>query len=171
MSRDVSLTARQAIAAPESDETWIQLLTITHPSLPEPVRVSSDPTQVLDIDDAQGPVYGTVSRGQSYVHWPFEIHLPAEDGEQLPRVRLVIDNVDRRIAEGLRTIQGPPEVALEVVLASDPDTVEAGPFLMTLRRAVYDAAAISADLAFEDILNQAIPGDSFTPATTPGLFA
>ena len=42
MSRDLSLTAKQAINAPETGEAFIILLTIDHPSLSAPIRVSSD---------------------------------------------------------------------------------------------------------------------------------
>jgi len=96
--------------------------------------------------------------------------LPAEFDDQLPTVQLQIDNVDRRIMEGVRALTSAPAVTLEVVLASAPDTVEAGPFAFTLKAADYDALVISGTLAFEDVLNEPYPQYAFTPGSFPGLF-
>ena len=64
----------------------------------------------------------------------------------------------------------PLAVALEVVLAASPDTVEAGPFNMTLVSAEYDAFVVTGELAFEDVLNEPFPGHSYIPSEYPGLF-
>jgi hypothetical protein len=58
----------------------------------------------------------------------------------------------------------------EVVLASSPDTVEAGPFTMTLVAAEYDALVVTGELAFEDVLNEPFPGHGYIPSEYPGLF-
>lgn len=158
MSRNVSATARAAINAQSTGEAFLLLLTIDHDSLAAPIRVSSD-----GVD--------TVSRGDTYVHFPFEIVLPDDRDDQVVRVSLRIDNVDRQVVTALRTITGGPTVGLEVVLGSDPDTVEAGPFSFTMRNAVYDVASVTAELVYEDILNEPIPGDAFTPGNFPGLFS
>jgi hypothetical protein len=85
-------------------------------------------------------------------------------------VALSIDNVDRTIVEAVRTVSSPPTASLSVVLASDPDTVEAGPFELTIREVQYDALVVTATMAVEDILNEPFPGDLFTPQNFPGLF-
>lgn len=61
-------------------------------------------------------------------------------------------------------------VTLSLVMASTPDTIEAGPFTFNLREVEYDAEFVSGNLLFEDILNEPFPADSFTPARFPGLF-
>lgn len=157
MSRDVSLTARAAINAQETAEAFLILLTIDHADLDEPIRVTSDAVD-------------TVSRGETYIRFPFAVTLPDDRDDQMVRAQLTIDNVDRRIVNTLRSISGPPTVTLEVVLGSDPNTVEAGPFEFTLRNARYNALTVAGDLVFEDILNEPIPGDAFTPGNFPGLF-
>ena len=78
--------------------------------------------------------------------------------------------MDREIVKSLRAIQAPLSVALEVVMASSPDTVEAGPFNMTLVAAEYDALTVAGELAFEDVLNEPFPGHSYIPSEYPGLF-
>ena len=111
-----------------------------------------------------------VSQGETYIAYPFEIALPDEDAESVARVTLRIDNVDREIVKSLRSISSPLSVGLEVVMAASPDTVEAGPFNMTLVSAEYDALTVTGELAFEDVLNEPFPGHAYVPSDYPGLF-
>jgi len=163
--RSLSATARQAAFAQETDTVWVLLCTISHLALDEPIRVANDLVPATATGERV-----LISRGESFVCYPFAVDLPADDGDSVSRVTIVIDNVDREIIRKLRSIQGPCQVALEVVLSSTPDLVEAGPFVMTLVAADYDALTISGELAFEDILTLPFPGDSYSPADYPGLF-
>ena len=97
--------------------------------------------------------------------------LPDDDDEKPPTVTLSITAVDRQVVSAVRGIDGDMTVTIEVVLASSPDTVEAGPFDFTLRGVTYDAMTIQGTLAYEDVLNEPFPGDSFTPSRFPGVFA
>jgi hypothetical protein len=153
----VSSRARKALFAQETDEVFLPLLTITHASLTTPIRVVHNPQNIT-------------SRGNLFVGYPFDMELPPADPDQPPRLRLTIDNIDRDIVASLRTLSTPPGVTLEVVLAATPDTVEAGPYVMTLTGVDYDALTITGDLAAEDVLAEPYPGDAFTPAKFPGLF-
>jgi hypothetical protein len=157
MPRTVSAVARAALNAPQTDQVFLALLTIAHANLPTPIRVVND-------------MVNLTSRGDEYIAYPFNIDLPGESEDELPRVRLTIDNVDRQLVEAVRTLTTPPTITLEVVLASSPDTVEAGPFPFTLRSAEYDAFVVTGDLAFEDVLNEGFPAHSFTPNAFTGLF-
>lgn len=157
MSRTLSQAARRAINAQETEQVFLLLLTLDHEELAEPIRVVNNTENVT-------------SRGALYVAYPFEIALPGEDPESVARVTLRIDNVDRQIVQSLRTVQAPLSTALEVVLAASPDTVEAGPFNMTLVAAEYDALVVTGELAFEDVLNEPFPGHSYIPSEYPGLF-
>jgi hypothetical protein len=153
----VSSRARTALFAQQTDEVFLPLLTITHASLATPIRVVHNPQNIT-------------SRGNLFVGYPFEMELPPQDPDQPPRLRIAIDNIDRDIVASLRALSTPPSVTLEVVLAATPDTVEAGPFVMTLTGVDYDALTVTGDLAAEDVLSEPYPGDSFTPAKFPGLF-
>ena len=133
------------------------LVTISHEQLDPPLRFVSD-------------IVNHVSRGDEYLGWPFRIALPAEKDDELSSVQIEIDNVDRRIMEGIRRLTTAPTVTLEVVLASQPDTLEAGPFVFALRATDYTAFSISGTLAYEDILNEPWPQYLMTPATDPGIF-
>jgi hypothetical protein len=157
VSRPLSLAARQALTAPETDEVFLILLTISAAGLDPPIRVVNDRS-------------GLVSRGATFVAFPFEIALPADDADTLSTVQLRIDNVDRAIVAALRQLTAPPTVTIEVVRAAEPDVIEAGPFAMQLLTADYDALVVTGTLSFEDVLNARFPADDFAPADFPGLF-
>lgn len=131
---------------------------LSHPQLPLPIRVCNAGETVE-------------SGGHGYPHFPFEVSLPPEDDESPPSVELRICNVDREIVKAVRSLpSGPMQVELSLVLLSDPDQVEAGPFRFSLRDVRYDAGVVSGQLMFEDVLNEPFPADSFTPSRVPGLF-
>lgn len=158
MSRNLSATMKSAIAAPETGEVALPLLTITHATLAQPIRVVSN---MVDI----------VSRGNLYTAWPFDVVFPEDREDQLPQVRLRLDNIDASIGKALRAIRGRgPNVRLEAVLASSPDTVEAGPIDVVLKERDIDAGVVSGVLGAEDLLNEPFPADLFTPDKFAGLY-
>lgn len=165
MPRNLSPAARRAMFAQESDSVWCLLVTLSHPALAKPIRVVND---IVPADE-NGDMY-VMSRGEKFVCYPFEVDLPADDGESVSQVSISIDNVDREIVDNLRAIKTPPTVALEVGLAESPDVIEAGPYTMSLVSAEYDALAITGELAFEPILSASAVSGRYTPAEYPGLF-
>ena len=68
MARDVSLTARQAIYAQETDEAFIVLLTIDHAELSDPIRVANYDVNVVSrgsltaTDLTSNNYHGTLNR-------------------------------------------------------------------------------------------------------------
>lgn len=157
MPRELTLAARQSLTAQETDQVWLLLLTITAVGLTEPIRVVNDRQDVT-------------SRGNLHVAYPFECDLPGDSGETVQRVTLRIDNVDRGIISAIRAVREPPAVTLEVIRRAAPDTVEAGPFVMSLVEARADAFAVEGELVYEDVLNAPFPAHTYNPADYPGLF-
>lgn len=157
MTSVLSAAARLSAFASETDKVWLMILTIEHPEIDPPIRV------VANTEDI-------VSRGHTYVAYPFELELPADTAEEVPEVQLSFDNIDRVLTDTIRTMRDAATVTIEVVLADTPDVVEAGPFFMTMKDVDYNAAVIAVTLGFEDILNEPFPKDTFTPATHPGIF-
>lgn len=133
------------------------LVEIAHPDMPEPIRVCNAGQSVF-------------SGGNQYVHFPFELDLPRESEDAPPTVTLRVCNVDRQIVQAVRTYAGDITVTVNLVMASSPDLVEAGPFELTMREASYDALVVEGVLAFQDVLNEPYPAGSFTPSRTPGIF-
>lgn len=157
MSRVLSSAAARAILARETDEVFLVLLEMTHPDL-DTVRIVNNTEPV-------------VRGGNTFQPYPFEAVLPEDTDTASPQVQLRIDNCDREVTRKLRELEGVPKCTLRVVLASDPDTDEVGPFAFSILSAEYDVMVISVALGYEeDFLNQAVPAQSYTPTSSPGLF-
>ncbi len=157
MSRSISSLTRQALYAPETGDAFLILLTITHATLEEPIRVTSDAVD-------------TVSRGETFVAFPFDLVLP-DDGEgRAPRAKLTIDNVDRTIVQAVRGLTSSPGVLIEIVRAADADTVEARFLDFKLINVSYDAQRVEGVLTIEDFTAEPFPAGTFSPGLFPGLF-
>jgi hypothetical protein len=101
MARTISLTMRKAANAQESGEVLVVLMTIWHPDLAgELIRLSSDDTVRLSADPL---LYGTMSRGQQFLFFPFSIVLPDDRDEAPPSVKFQIDNIDRNMVPLIRS--------------------------------------------------------------------
>lgn len=156
--RNLSSTALQAIYDNDTDEVFLVLITIDHSVLSEPIRVVANSEN-------------TTSRGDEYIAYPFDIQLPSDEESSPPRAQIVIDNVDREIVKSLRSITSPASFSIEVVLASDPDVIEASWYNFELRNVKGDVFQISGELTIEDVSSEPYPGDTFTPSKFRGLFA
>lgn len=153
----LSTPAKTAAYAQETGEVFIALITISHPSMVVPIRVSSDGVN-------------TVSRGNTFIAFPFEYLPPAMGAGKEPRARLRIDNVDQEIMIKIRSIDTAPTVLVEVVLSSSLDTVETSFPDFELRNVEWDALVVEGDLTLESFLDEPYPAVVFSPATFPGIF-
>lgn len=143
--------------APETDEVFLLLITIDEASLPEPIRAVHNNENVT-------------SRGDVFAAAFFEAELPGQRPDHIESVRITVGNVDRQIVKAVREAVGRPQVTLEVVLASDPDTVEAGPFEFSLESAEYNDLTVSGELAFDDVTQLRYPAHTVTPWNFPDAF-
>jgi hypothetical protein len=178
--RIVSLTLRQAGTARETDTVLAALVTITHPELPTPLRISSDPSKKLQQDP---PVFGTVSRGNTFWHIPTQVGLPGADAQTASKSQLMFDNisVDRDTADiaGLEAARvsdltllspSPATVLIELVYSTTPDVVERRwPKLQTVTHTI-EGASVVIDLARNNRAREPIPALTFSEAYFPGLF-
>lgn len=159
-----STAFRRAIFKPETDEVFLYLLTITHPDLDGPLRFVANSEDI-------------VSRGETYTAFPFTINFPGGGDDQVPSAQVSISpvsdpaNPDTDIVLILRNLGSAPKLSLETVLASQPDIVEQSALDLTLTTVDFESQTISGTLSYEDILNEPYPGDSYNPATWPGVFA
>jgi hypothetical protein len=157
--RTVSPAALQAMLASSSGDTFIILLTISHPSLSSPIYVCSD-------------AVACVSNGITFQPFPFLISFPTDRADQIPRCTLTIDNIDLSIVTAIRAMGiVPATVEIQVVTSGTPNTVEIAITPLTLRDVTYDALTVTGTLSFDEILAEPFPGDLVTPATLPGVFA
>lgn len=166
MARNLSPGFLAGLYAQETDEVVVCLLTVTHDDLSEPIYLSSDATVRLSDDPL---VYGTMSRGYEFLYLPFEFTLPDDKSDSPPRVQLAIDNTDRELVAQLRSFSTPASVKVELVLASDLDTVEVQLPALQLSDVTL-SETISATLVADGLINEPHPGRQFTPGSFPGLF-
>ncbi len=158
MPRTTSLSFRQAVNAQDTSEVILILLELDQTDFPAPVRVVNNTQDI-------------VSNGQTYIAFPFVLELPDDIEENLPEAILSIDNIDPSILiPSIRGATGPINAIINIVMASDPDTIEAGPFNFTIRRVDYTDKLISATLEPEAILSEPFPSGVFDPIGFPGLF-
>ena len=157
MSRILSTPAQQAIFAQETGDAFIVLLTISHAALPEAIRVTSD--EVI-----------TVSNGETFVPFPFDLVLPNDIDSKSYRAKLVIDNVDRSIVQAVRSLATAPGVLIQIVRAATPDVIEAQFVDFSLTNVTYDAYRVQGDLTVEDFTAEPYPATIFSPGLFPGLF-
>ena len=157
MTRSVSDALKRAAFAAETEEVFIVLLTIAHAEMEEPFRLSSDAVD-------------TVSRGNTYYAFPFGLQLPDDSDEGPPKAKITVDNIDRNIVAAIRSISTWPSVTLEVVLASDPDVVEASFEDFQMREITYNSLVVEGTLSMEALLQEPYPAGTFNPSQFPGLF-
>lgn len=162
----VSNVFKEAAYAQETEEVIIALLTITSENLTQPIRVASDPYEVLPI----AGVRGVVSRGEEFIFLPFEIEMPRDDKTGIVSAKLVIENVSRDIVKVLRETRTAVDLKIEVVLSNDVDLVEETFDELRLYDVNYNALTIEGRLGMDYFEREPVPYGRFTPANFPGMF-
>jgi hypothetical protein len=165
--RVLSLNFRSALFSQESSEVVIFLLTITHPSLAAPILLSTDPSARITTDPL---VYGTASRGSTFLYAGIDVSLPDEQDRTAPASKLIVSNITRDIIPLARSVSTPPAIKIEAVLLSAPDTVEMSWPALNMTNLNYDASALTFDLTMDALATEPYPAGSFDPASFPALF-
>jgi hypothetical protein len=160
MPRTLSMRALAALYAQETGEAVITLLTITHPSMAAPIRVCSE------VLPGSVPL---VSNGNQFLSWPFDVQLPLDAQNEMPTVKLAIDNVLGEIVPAIRSLPSPPDILMQLVLAATPNNVEAE-WTLQLMQVDYNASTVNGTLSYQDVLSEPYPKDSVTPDKFPGIF-
>lgn len=170
--RQISLTARLAHEEGASAEAEVALFQIEHPSLSAPIRLSSDPTELISEEPR---IYGTRSTwlGADPETEPFLFVVAAaeapDDQEDAPATAsIVLMNVDVAIAETLRSFTSRPTIHMAVVLASSPDVVEMESRGLKIISAEGDVGEVSIAISRSPIEEESAPTDRFTRDKFPG---
>ncbi|KQP82852.1 DUF1833 family protein [Methylobacterium sp. Leaf117] len=169
MGRVVSLNARLAANADQTDQVPVVLVTIRHPSLSAPAYLSSDPTERISADPL---VYGTRHKGIVYPFVLMGAVLPDDEKDSPPKTTLTFENVDSDMARAIRSITPGTyaTVDMTVVLAGTPDIIEARYTNLRSVRGSYDAAQVSLDISAEPLTAEPWPAGRMTVSRFPGLF-
>jgi hypothetical protein len=164
----LSDTARIAGYGSETDQDFLYLVTIDHPNLPDGLTLRF----WCGTEDNREDL---VSNGQTYLAYPFQIAFPDQQQDQPPQSKVVISAVtdpndeDTDIVAILRGLPSPPTIGLSCVLKSQPDVIENEAPDMIVTQCDYDLLQITGDLAYERVLQEPFPADSYSPAHYPAV--
>ena len=155
---DYSASARKTINSVVAKEQPVLLLEITHVDLATPVRVVNYSETITH-------------NGNQFIALAYEITPPGDFSAGLPRAQISIDNVGKDLVDWIENSNGGRGASARLiqVMPSDPNTIE-WELTMNLENISMNAQRISAELAFDDVLN--LPGVALTyrPDVAPGLF-
>jgi hypothetical protein len=141
----------------ESEDVFLTLLTLTHPSFAGPIRLVNNSVDII-------------SRGQTFTAFPFKLRLPVDDGESAREVSIEFDNVSLEILDELRTVTTSIEVKMEMVLASIPDEVQISIEELKIQTVNYNKQVISARLFLDSFLTTELNSEIYSPTLYPGIF-
>jgi hypothetical protein len=157
----VSAETMREVLRQYSDLVLLAAVTISHSTIPEPLRFVSD-----TVDCPYG--------GHTYFGCPFELDLAADEESAIGQTKIRVANVDQAITAAVRTCTSAPDVALEVlsIKATGDVNREAGPIDLKLLHVSMDALVVEGTLGFlVDYLNELAVKDTFNQFIDPGIFA
>jgi len=140
----------------ESSDPFLLLITISHPQFAT-IRLVNNNEDII-------------SRGNTFTALAMKITLQTNDGESIPQIQIVLDNVPIELMDEFRSTTTPANVIVEAVLKSLPDVVEISIGDLLLSKISYTNKQITATLVLNDLFNQRIPGELYSPQYYPGMF-
>lgn len=168
MSRTLSLNMIAAMHARETSKVPIFLLTIEHPLLATPWRLSTDPTSRLSIDPL---VYGTHSRGEDYLYVGARVTVPDDKDRSPPTSKITIFDINQDLIPLVRSVQSPPPtVKMEIVLSDALNVVELEVPKLEMINVDGTRESLTFECTVDLLLNETYPAYTFNPSYFPGLF-
>lgn len=168
----LSAAAKRAMFSSETDQQLIMLVTIQYRDingLTQYFRIADSFTQRV-VDTNEEVQYGVISRNLTYYFMPVQITLPDETEGNTPRCSLAINDVTHYLTPAIRELTDPPLVTIELVLASQPDTVEASFSSLYITNITYNADTVQCQLEMVNFSLEPFPAYTFSPNYFPGLF-
>lgn len=157
MSNQLSPELIAQLYSQESDDPFLTLLTLSHPSFSQDIRLVNNTENIT-------------SNGLEFTAFPMKIVLPRDDGESARDVTIEFDNVALELISEIRTVTDFINVKLEMVLASLPDAVQISFDELKIQSVTYNKTRVSAKLFLDSFLNTEISSEKYTPSNYPGIF-
>lgn len=151
----------------------VVLITVTHSSFSEPIRICTDNSVELEQNIFKEKIFGIVSRGKNYYFIPFQFKLPSSHTDEAPTASLSISNVGLDLMSYIRSIQPgqeKPKILLEVIIAQEPDEVIQSNPELTVTSINYNAEVVNFNLSSEDLSSEPFPSGTFNPTFFKGIF-
>lgn len=158
MPRDYSSGFQRTVNSTSAPETPVTLLQINHPDLTTPVRVNNGSEDITHL-------------GNVYVALAFQVTMPSDPEQGLPRAQLAIDNVGKTLTSWIESSGGGRGATIDMtqVMPSNPDVAEFT-ITMDLSNVRVNSMQVTGELGFSDLLNLPSVPLVYTPVTAPGLF-
>ncbi|HBQ88661.1 DUF1833 domain-containing protein [Alcaligenes aquatilis] len=147
---------RQKVTDPDG---VVALLEITHSSFSAPFRLAND-------------TKAWISRGVTYVGYPFRFTLPDSSEGESPKMVLEMDNTGGDILRELESIREPGEevwCSIIMIDRSMPD-VHAMKLSLPISVVAVDSSSLSAKPSMDSILNRSAVTLRYDKRTAPGIF-
>ncbi len=148
-------TLVEATNASTTGSAFLVLLTITAGDL-DPLRVVNNLEPV-------------VSRGNTFIAYPFSIIRASNLADAQPTVSLTIDNVSQEIISYIRGFEDAPVVKIEIVLSTSPNRVDLAINFLRLASVSYDALKVSGVLMPIDFLTARAVSSTYRGSEFPSL--
>lgn len=145
------------IFAQESDDPFLTLITLTHDTFAQDIRLVNNSRDI-------------VSRGDTYRAFPVKIRLPVDDGETARNFTMEFDNASLELIEEVRSVTTQIKVKLEMILASLPDVVQMEQPELSIVSLSYNARSIRANVVLDNFLSTEVTSEKYGPGNFPGLF-
>ena len=146
-----------AINDAETAEVVLTLVTLDHADWAAPVRLVND---VADF----------AHDGETYTAAGFQVAMPDQAEDRNAAMRWTLQDVDHDVAVLLRTTNDVIDIEVSYVLASDPDTVQAGPFEAEIRQAELRYGSVSGALVVYPVMEEVANASfRFSTGDFPGL--
>lgn len=160
------------ILAPQTHLRDIGLITLSHPKWTEDILLSTDATEWLYNDENSGePIYGTKSRGRTYLFVPIQANAPTSEEENPPTGSVTFSNVQRIVTPYLMIVDTQyPRVTLEIVTSDTPDIVEKVFPELDLNSSNWDESTAEVQFGMNIASEEPIPWLRFVPAYFPNFF-
>lgn len=155
MPSNLSNALKAQLFAQESGDPFLTLVTLQNSAFIARLVNNSD-----DI----------TSRGNQFTAFPMKIRLPVDDGTTTRDVAIDFDNASLELITNLRSVIGNIGITIEMILASDPDTVQVSLDGLLLSNITYNSTKISATIVMDNFLSVAMTSERYTPKNFPGLF-
>ena len=166
----MALTPRTtaAMMEPRTEDTDIQLISLTHPSWDRVYRFCTRQTQFLRNNaDSGRPEYGVISNGEQYEFTPVNVILPNSSDEQASEAKITIDNVTREVTPYLKAVG----MTIETVNSATPDIVEASWPELDLASANWNNMTVEITVKNNIASTEPLPHPRFNRAEWPNLAA
>ncbi|TCP88912.1 hypothetical protein C8J31_10281 [Rhizobium sp. PP-CC-2G-626] len=172
--RRISLDMRRSHDAASTDDIEAILITIEHPVLEKPIRLSTDATERLS--EEPEITYGTRSTlmganpvTDPYLYVLMSADMPSDLEDTPAASTIVLEMVDNKIAELLRSIKTRATVHIALILADNPDQLESEYRDLKLVRHTIDAGEASLMISREAIEDEPHPAGRMSKQRFPGL--